>query len=115
MLEETYHPEQFLAKIGGYMGPSYSVSKSKAGLRYRSFKEGYTPCETVTIAPSRIEWELFQKVLDEIGVWNWEPQYLSPGTCDGTQWRIEIHWGDKRITSHGDNNYPGTTSRMILN
>ena len=113
MGEKGSCPEGFEVSIGGYMGFSYSVSKSEKGLlRYTSFSQGYTPYETVTVTPSDEDWEIFRKALDDLDVWNWQPEYPNPDVCDGTQWGIEIHWGEKKIASRGDNNYPGTAGSL---
>ncbi len=89
------------------MGSSYSVEKTENSLLYKCYGYGYELKATEMIIPSLAQWESFMQTLDKIGVWNWQPEYSNPGILDGTSWRVEIAWGNKKILSQGNNNYPG--------
>ena len=100
------HPTVFSVSIGGYMGNSYSIEKTGNTLLYKYYDYGYELKATETILPSCSQWKSLGRTLDKIGIWEWETEYPNPGICDGTSWSVEIEWGDKKILTHGDNNYP---------
>jgi hypothetical protein len=100
-------PSTLSIAIGGYTGNSYAVELSADGLIYRSLRYGYEANETLTIVPDRVAWERFRRALDDLGVWDWAPEYSRPGIFDGTNWHVEIVWGERSIHSHGMNGYPG--------
>ena len=98
-------PKRFHVRIGGYMGPSYSVQLVRSELQYKSCEQGYTNWKTETISVTGKQWETFRTAIDSLDVWQWEREYPNPGVLDGTHWDIDIA-SDMRIRSHGDNNYP---------
>jgi len=100
-------PELFSASIGGYMGPTYAVEKVKRGVQYRRYESGYELREIRMIRPDEEAWATFRRALDEIGVWDWLPEYADPGIMDGTGWSLELKWGDRAISTGGSNGYPG--------
>ena len=100
-------PSLFSATIGGYTGDSFSVEKIGDSLLYKYYGHGYKLKATETIVPSYHEWQLLKNAFDKIGVWEWETEYPNSGIVDGTHWHVEIKWGNKNISSHGNNNYPG--------
>jgi len=99
-------PKRFHVSIGGHMGPSYSVQRVHGELLYKSCEQGYANWKTETIPVTDEQWGTFRAAIDSLDVWRWEREYLNPGVCDGTQWGVDIAYADKRIRSHGDNNYP---------
>ena len=107
-------PEKFQAAIGGFMGPSFSIELVDEVLEYRQARGSYEFDEPQYLRPSARKWANFRKKLDAIGVWDWKsttdtniwPAYENPGVTDGTGWSLEIDWGDRSLSSSGDNNYP---------
>lgn len=59
------------------------------------------------ITPTEAGWNQFWQELDELGVWDWNPQY---NLCclDGTRWKVKIIYNDLVIDSSGENDYPDT-------
>ena len=98
-------PTALSLSIGGYPGPFYSVTLDANSLLYDADGEGQS--RTERIAPTEKEWTIFRRKLDAIGVWDWRPDYPDPGTCDGTQWSVEIKWGGRSLRSTGSNCSPG--------
>ena len=88
------------------MGPSYSVQCVHGVLRYKSCEQGYANWKTETISVTGEQWGTFRVALDSLDIWHWEREYPNPGICDGTHWDVGIAYADRRIRSHGDNNYP---------
>ena len=99
-------PRKLLIRVGGYMGPSYSVELRGGKLRYEATKARYAEPRSEFIIPTEKQWTQFRSVLDSIRVWQWLSDYPNPGVCDGTNWRAEVVYDDAEVVSHGDNNYP---------
>ena len=56
--------------------------------------------------PSLEKWISFRYLLDHLNAWKWKPSYSNQGTLDGTQWSLEIEYGDAKISCSGSNSYP---------
>lgn len=95
-------PTKFLVTIGGFGGPHHEVRWFRRKLRYRS-DESQT-----SVVPSGPGWNTFWATLDKIGVWSWQARYDDPEICDGTQWEVEIDFGDgsHHVRCTGSNRYP---------
>ena len=39
-------------------------------------------------------------------IWKWKPHYNNQSILDGTQWSLEIEYGDAMISCSGSNSYP---------
>ena len=111
MSDPVSSPSVFVASIGGYMGRSYSVEKMGNGLEYRRYDSGFELRQVRLIHPGEEDWVAFRQALDEIGVWEWRSDYTDPGILDGTNWGLEIRWGDRAISTGGSNGYPGGSYR----
>ena len=99
-------PKRFTIFIGGFMGPSYLVEMdAKASvLRYQYFRNEAK--KELKIQPTPQQWEKFWIQMDKSKIWSWKADYPNPSVCDGTQWKIIIHYADHKIEAKGDNNYP---------
>ena len=106
MTQDSMFPKHVRVFIGGYLGPSYFIEGQGSQLCY-TFSEGYKQGQADIINPNGEDWLLFFNALEKIGVWQWQSEYPNPGVCDGTNWSVEIQWGEKEVVSRGDNNYPG--------
>ena len=104
-------PRKFSIFIGGFFGPSFSVKKVNDSLIYHIAHPGESMHREESFSSTPAEWELFGAKLNELDIWNWQSEYLNNGVCDGTQWSVDITWGSKTLTCHGDNNYPGRCGR----
>ena len=56
--------------------------------------------------PSLEKWISFRYVLDYLNAWKWKPSYSNQSMFDGTQWSLEIEYGDAKISCSGSNSYP---------
>jgi len=99
-------PTRFVARIGGFLGSSYSVELKDGTLTYTASDRGQTNLRHTTITPTDSAWREFRKTLDELNVWQWRSDYPRGGVVDGTQWLFEIAYSDRTLKSRGDNNYP---------
>ena len=92
--------------LGGFGGPNYGVEWTGESLRYESsqaFGEGREATELVPDPPS---WREFWATLDELGFWDWRPDYTDFSVQDGTSWSLEVAREGRRIESRGVNSYP---------
>ena len=55
------------------------------------------------------QWRQFWEEVDRIGVWQWSPRYWSDDALDGTQWSLELRYGEREVKSEGSNLYPSST------
>lgn len=58
------------------------------------------------VTPSDSDWMKFWALLGQIGAWQWHGRYVCPGVLDGTGWRIDIEYREKRVHCSGTNAYP---------
>lgn len=107
--EKSAIPQQFHARIGGFMGNTYEVQLQDGSLQYTKSGRGHKP-QHFRVRPTMEQWRDFRRELDAIGVWQWRPQYSTPGVADGTQWSLEVTYPDRTIRSQGNNDYPGAAS-----
>lgn len=100
-------PQYLKIRVGGILGPVYSIRMKGNNLIYRIHEDENTDeYSEAEINPAGEDWQVFNKALDDIGVWQWQGEYPNPGQTDGTQWFLEIEWNGRRIKSFGDNNFP---------
>jgi hypothetical protein len=106
--EPSQAPTRFTARIGGFLGASYSVELHDGVLLYTSSERGQRNQKKEKVTPTAAEWRDFRQTLDDLKVWQWRGDYPSQGVVDGTQWMLDIAYADRSLTAHGSNNYPGT-------
>jgi len=99
-------PAKFLVRIGGFLGPSYSVELVDNVLVYGKVKAGVL-VEPTKIRPSPEQWNAFRVSLDNIGAWKWQSTYYASDVRDGTAWLVDIEYADRKLSSAGSNSYPG--------
>lgn len=109
--ETSAIPTRFVARIGGFLGSSYSVELKDGTLNYTASDRGQTNVRHATITPTDAAWRDFRKTLDELNVWQWRSDYPRGGVVDGTQWLFEIAYSDRTLKSRGDNNYPDAAGK----
>src|SRR4051812_16176364 len=109
--EPSIVPTHFVARIGGFLGSSYSVELKGETLAYTASDRGQTNVRHTTITPPDAAWREFRKTLDELKVWQWQNDYPRGGVVDGTQWLFEIAYSDRTLKSRGDNNYPDAAGK----
>ena len=56
--------------------------------------------------PSLEKWISFRYLLDHLNAWKWKPHYSNQSIFDGTQWSLEVEYGDAKISCSGSNSYP---------
>jgi hypothetical protein len=64
----------------------------------------------VTVSPTDEDWRAFSDTLDSLRVWRWQNEYVLR-ILDGTDWALEIAWGDRSVKSIGCNCYPMADGR----
>jgi hypothetical protein len=100
-------PSLLVATIGGDSGSSYSIELSDSKLRYSSRKDDGTLPVRDEIEPTAAQWREFGAALDSIDIWQWQNDYPRElPICDGTQWTLDIAYGDTALHTGGDNAYP---------
>ena len=109
--ESSVVPTRLVARIGGFLGSSYSVELKGGTLTYTVSERGQTNVRHATITPTEAAWREFRQALDELKVWQWQSDYPRGGVVDGTQWLFEIAYNDRALTSRGDNNYPDAAGK----
>lgn len=109
--EPSVVPTHFVARIGGFLGSSYSVELKDGTLTYTASGRGQTNVRHATITPTDAAWREFRQALDDLKVWGWQNDYPRGNVLDGTQWLLEIAYSDRTLKSRGDNNYPDAAGR----
>ena len=109
--EPSVVPVHLIARIGGFLGSSYSVELKGGSLTYTASGRGQTNVRHMTITPTDAAWREFRQTLDELKVWQWQNDYPRGGVVDGTQWSFEIAYSDRALKSQGDNNYPDAAGK----
>lgn len=105
---QSQAPTRFTARIGGFLGASYSVELHDGVLLYTSSNSGQRNQKKEKVTPTAAEWREFRQTLEDLKVWRWRADYPSQGVLDGTQWMLDIAYADRSLTTHGSNNYPDT-------
>ena len=107
-------PNELTFQIGGFTGPSYSLRLAEGALEYIASDYGFEPVQSQTIQPSQDAWNRFRSQLDEIGVGGWGHEYSSEHQIlDGTQWSLQIVYGDIKVKCVGDNAYPDEFDELL--
>ena len=109
--EPSAVPTHFVARIGGFLGSTYSVELKDGILSYTASGRGQTSVRHAIVAPTQAEWRDFRQTLNELKVWQWQNDYPRGGVVDGTQWLLEITYSDRAMKSRGDNNYPDAAGK----
>lgn len=61
---------------------------------------------TTTLAhPSSLNWREFLSALEEVKLWEWEPEYAN-NVSDGSHWYVEIVAPGRQVNSSGTGAYP---------
>ena len=109
---KTRIPETFKTQIWGFrLYNQIKVHVDGHTVTYERFKRG-SETETIQFNPTSEEWEKFNALLAEAGVWGWEDEYPvkrlpgEPELADGTSWSLIIKEGPKEKKATGKNAYP---------
>ena len=98
-------PRNFSARIGGMLGATFKVELHDGGLVY-SKMHGRKASDPIKITPTSKQWREFRAALDDLKVWQWEPEHMNRKIMDGTQWALEIEYPDCKLKAIGSNSYP---------
>ena len=109
--EQSQAPTRFTARIGGFLGASYSVELHDGVLLYTSSERGQRNQKKEKVTPTAAEWRDFRQTLEDLKVWQWRADYPSQGVVDGTQWMLDIAYAGHSLTAHGSNNYPDAAGK----
>jgi hypothetical protein len=96
-------PARFHIFVGGFARASYDLRLVNGRLEYRA-NDSERP---EILLPTSQAWERFWRAADGCDLWNWTKSYDNRDMLDGTQWKVEITLGSRRIKSGGSNAYPG--------
>jgi hypothetical protein len=95
-------PTRLVASIEEWKGASYRVELVGGGISYFDNLSGRT--RRISVPAER--WAAFRRRLDSAKVWSWRAKYIDLGIVDGTVWRLEVAYGDRKVVSEGFNAYP---------
>ena len=103
-------PTHLEVSLGGFTGPSYRVELQEDGrLLYLHNPESFTSAPGTRkrrIKVNDLQWRQFRGALEEVGIWDWDEEYVDPEILDGTQWLVRIRYEDAAVFSRGSNSYP---------
>ena len=122
MAKKTATPNVFkFVLIAGPSGSSYAVRLAGANLDYIQTPpdhklQGESPHpgaqygsgsgDSRKIQVSEASWSEFRECLERLEIWDWKPHYDDSTVMEGTQWILELTWGEKSLCSGGSNAYP---------
>jgi hypothetical protein len=102
-------PGAFEFYIGGSAGPSMYVRLEGGRLLYERASAGGYSGMVMEASPTPEEWGRFWETVALVGVWDWEPEYVSAySCCDVTYWHLRLAFDDRSIVVRGANAYPGS-------
>lgn len=99
-------PDEFLVEYGPILHPNEGFTIKLKGERLFHCPGTYHLQEE-QIIPTQSQWKEFWREVEEMGIWDWEPDYQLCG-MDGTGWRVKIEYNSQEIESMGQNHYPDT-------
>jgi hypothetical protein len=101
---------QLQFELGGSEAERMELRLSRGRLLYTKATGPFPARPPQTIQPTGQQWRQFWLEVDRIGVWAWLPEYTSPDVVlDGTQWRLELCHGARKVKSEGSNAFPAST------
>jgi len=108
----------FYFSIGGFSGDSYMLlvvkAEADAAVQYTAgvgcFAEEPTAKEQLTLE----EWQTFTHKIFHCYISDWKKRYLDPHVVDGTQWKLEVNFMNRKpIKIYGSNKYPVQWDKFI--
>jgi hypothetical protein len=98
-------PTILIASIDEWKGASYRVELAADGsINYFDNLSGRARRTRIRVPAER--WVTFRRHLDSAKIWSWRREYIDIRVADGTGWRLQVAYADRRITSRGSNAYP---------
>lgn len=112
--------------LGGYFRPSHFIfingDRKKKVIKYGFSADGRfidikksIPAELACLEDIKIkqiefnheQWCSFLKDIEKLKIEFWDEKYIDPEILDGTQWHLEINYGERRkVFRSGSNAYP---------
>jgi hypothetical protein len=87
--------------------PSLYVRLVDGRLLYEWASGGGYSGAVMEASPTPEEWARFTETADRLGVWGWEPEYVSAHSCcDVTYWHLRLEIDGRSIVARGANAYP---------
>ena len=103
-------PISFHASVGGALGNAYEIELVRDHLRYTVYTSTFfRHPRTRIIKPTRQDWTAFWREMEAVELWRWRDDYQVPPpnvVNDGTQWHINLAFGNHLVKSSGNNAYP---------
>ncbi|MFA7199522.1 MAG: hypothetical protein WC093_09535 [Methanoculleus sp.] len=102
-------PKAFEFYIGGSVGPSLYVRLAGGRLLYEWASGGGYSGVVMEASPTGEGWARFMEIVDQLGVWEWAPEYVSAySCCDVTYWHLRMETDGHSTVVRGANAYPGS-------
>jgi hypothetical protein len=102
-------PAAFEFYLGGSVGPSLYVRLVDGRLLYEWASAGGYSGVVMEASPTEEEWVRFRETVTRLGVWEWEPEYVSAySCCDVTYWHLRMEMDGHSTVVRGANAYPGS-------
>jgi hypothetical protein len=102
-------PATFEFYLGGSVGPSLYVRLVDGRLLYEWASAGGYSGVVMEASPTEKEWVRFRETAARLGVWEWEPEYISAySCCDVTYWHLRMEMDGRSTVVRGANAYPGS-------
>ena len=105
MPRPPHYPSAFHFCIGGYFG-GYETWKLREGQVVICKDDHKHEPEEYCCCPSAADWQIFWETIEELGVWQWQRRYDTPGILDGTDWSLTLRYEKQRLRTSGCNGYP---------
>lgn len=107
-------PQRFEFYYGSFSGKSIFCNLGDEGdLIIEETNGGNFSGTPRTIHPDFKQWDLFRKALDNCDIWDWEKEYSAAhGCCGVTYWHLTVDWDGCRISSRGENSFPGGEGQL---
>ena len=105
--------DKYVFYIGGFHGPSYYVNIRGDHVLFRSgvgFNNLDISWKDIKVEKNIID--SFKKEIKQIGVWDWESEYVDKNVHDGTSWSVFMKVDGKEKQIHGSNNYPSDFNKL---
>jgi len=103
-------PDRFYFHTEAINSGEYSeLVYSRGALRFRAgvvFRQ--TPYRQFQCTADAGAWSRFWQRVDQIGVWNWKPDYTNSLVQGGLKWNLEIGYAGRALKTGGQRSYPGS-------
>lgn len=104
---ESVIPQKLEVYVGSSIFGAWHVVLHGQTLTCRKEQSGREDQNSLPVTPTVEQWRDFRQAMDKLAVWRWQRDYPNRDIADGTQWRVDIVYADRAVSSEGSNNFPG--------